>query len=55
MMAKLTKVSNIGVRMLTDFNLKSDGCYAEHATTFRSYVAFIGGIKMSILLEDWSQ
>lgn len=49
MMVKFTKVCNIGIKMLVDFNLKSERCYSEHDMTFRSYVVLFGRRKAGIL------
>lgn len=54
MLVKLTKVHNTCVRMLIDFNLKSDRYYDKHARRFRSYVTLLDRNKLTILLEDWS-
>lgn len=36
MMATLTKVCNMCVKMSIEFSIKSGRCYAEHATTFKN-------------------
>lgn len=55
MMAKLSKVCNLGNKFSINFNVVTWTCYGVNASLFRSYVAFLRRRKMSILIDDWTQ
>ena len=56
MMPQFTSVRNSsGEKILIEFDSFYRVVDCEHYSTFKSYVAFLGRSKVSILINDWKQ
>ncbi|CAL5195472.1 unnamed protein product [Lathyrus oleraceus] len=53
MMATLIKVRNLGVKIPIEFRVFHTVLDGLNSSQFKSYIAFLGRRKVSILLDDW--